>query len=69
VFEGSFLGNADRIRDDAVLECGICWYVYDPESGDPAGHVAPGTPFAQLPGHWSCPECDAAKHKFMVVER
>jgi rubredoxin len=29
---------------------------------------APGTPFADLPDHWTCPECDAPKAGFMVVE-
>lgn len=53
---------------DARLECGICWWVYDPRLGDPVWQIPPGTPFADLPGDWCCPHCDAPKHKFMVVE-
>jgi [NiFe] hydrogenase assembly HybE family chaperone len=66
-FEGSFLGDASRIGDDARLECGICWYVYDPAAGDPVWQIPGGTPFAALPDHWRCPTCDAEQHKFMVV--
>ncbi|SMF97736.1 Rubredoxin [Methylomagnum ishizawai] len=51
----------------ARLECGICWWVYDPAAGDPAQQVEPGTPFAQLPPDWRCPQCDAPPQKFMVV--
>ena len=66
-FEGSYRGDATRIADDAALECGICWHVYDPAIGDDVAQVPPGTPFAALPEHWCCPNCDAPKHKFMVL--
>lgn len=68
MFEGSYLGDNARIADTARLECGICWEVYDPAVGDPVWQVAPGTAFADLPAHWSCPNCDAPRHKFMVIE-
>jgi len=67
VFEGSFLGDRSRIAPDARLECGICWWVYDPAAGDALGRIPPGTPFAALPEHWVCPECEAPAHKFIVV--
>ncbi|MBI4989793.1 MAG: rubredoxin [Rhodocyclales bacterium] len=67
MFEGSYLGDSERIAAGSRLECGICWWVYDPAAGDPVWQVAPGTPFAALPAHWSCPNCDAPRHKFMVV--
>jgi len=62
-FEGSFLD----VKPDDRLECGICWWVYDPAEGDPLGQVAPGTPFSRLPTEWTCPNCDAPKYKFLVV--
>lgn len=68
MFEGSFLGDNARLADDARLECGICWWVYDPAVGDEVGFVSAGTPFSALPEQWRCPNCDAPKHKFMVVE-
>ncbi|THF65332.1 rubredoxin [Pseudothauera rhizosphaerae] len=67
MFEGSYLGDDGRLTDDARLECGICWWVYDPAEGDEVGGIPPGTPFARLPAHWTCPNCDAPKHKFLVV--
>jgi len=49
------------------MECKICWYVYDPQAGDEVWQVAPGTAFAKLPEHWSCPECAATKADFLVL--
>jgi len=66
-FEGSYLGDASKLPVDARLECGICWWVYDPAQGDPVWQIAPGTAFIHLPEHWTCPQCDAPRHKFMVL--
>ncbi len=66
-FEGSFLGDSDKIGDLDRLECSICWWVYDPEHGDEVWGIAPGTPFSKLPSHWRCPECDADREKFMRI--
>lgn len=67
LFEGSFLGNSEKISPTTVMECGVCWWVYDPEHGDEVWQVPPGTAFSELPGHWRCPNCDAAPHQFMVL--
>jgi [NiFe] hydrogenase assembly HybE family chaperone len=67
-FEGSFLGDVSRIGGDAVLECKICWYSYDPAQGDEVRQIAPGTPFAALPEDWRCPQCDGDREQFMVVD-
>ena len=61
----TFEGSAQGAAADEALECGICWWVYDPAEGDPTRAVAPGTAFAALPADWCCPGCDAPKHKFM----
>jgi len=66
-FEGSFLGDATRLGADALLECGVCWWVYDPAMGDEVWQVPPGTPFTALPSHWRCPNCDAAREQFMLL--
>lgn len=66
-FEGSFLGDTSRIDPDAVMECAICWTVYDPKVGDDVWQIPPGTAFADLPEHWRCPNCDAEKTGFMVI--
>ncbi|ESQ85286.1 hypothetical protein AEAC466_06115 [Asticcacaulis sp. AC466] len=66
-FEGSFAGDDSRLTDDAVLECKICWYTYDPVLGDDVRQIEPGTPFSRLPSDWCCPQCDGARDQFMVV--
>ncbi len=47
-----------------TYRCSICDYLYDPEAGDPANGVAPGTPFDSLPDSWVCPVCGAEKSLF-----
>lgn len=66
-FEGSYLGDRTRLPADARLECKICWTVYDPAEGDPQGQIPPGTAFADLPAHWTCPNCEGAAEQFMVL--
>lgn len=66
-FEGSYLGDRTRLPADALMECKICWYRYAPADGDPVWQVPPGTPFAALPAHWTCPQCEGAADQFMVV--
>ncbi len=61
-------GDARRIPPDARLECRICWHVYDPAEGDPVWQIPSGTPFAELPAHWRCPNCDAAREQFLVLD-
>lgn len=57
---------AHEPRDaNARLECKICWLVYDPAVGDPVWQIAPGTAFADLPLHWTCPNCSATKDQFL----
>ena len=50
------------------LECKVCWHVYDPAEGDPAWQVLPGTPFNELPAHWTCPDCSTPKDGFLVLD-
>ena len=47
--------------------CNVCGYIYDPEKGDPDNGVKPGTPFADLPADWVCPECGVGKEEFSPV--
>lgn len=44
--------------------CGICGFQYDPEEGDPALGIPPGTPFEDLPEDYKCPICNAGKDYF-----
>lgn len=67
-FEGSYLGDSNRIDADVCMECKICWYQYDPKQGDSVWQIPSGTAFADLPEFWRCPECDGDKDQFMVLE-
>lgn len=67
-FEGSYLGDNEKISNSTRMECKICWYIYDPAIGDDFWQAEPGTPFSALPEHWRCPECDGDKDQFMVLE-
>lgn len=67
-FEGSYLGDDSRLSDDAIMECKICWYQYDPAQGDDVWQIPPGTPFTQLPDFWRCPQCDGDREQFMRVD-
>lgn len=65
LFESSASG---LLAEDAVLECGVCWWVYDPAIGEDTWDTPPGTAFTDLPEHWRCPSCDAPKSKFMALQ-
>ncbi len=67
-FEGSYLGNRDVLKPGSRLECKICWWVYDPAVGDPQWQIPPGTPFAELPPHWRCPNCDCDAEQFLLLQ-
>ncbi len=68
-FEGSYLGDGEKISDDACMECKICHYVYQPEQGDDYWQIAKNTAFTQLPEYWHCPNCDGFMDQFMVIDR
>jgi rubredoxin len=61
------MNTGNRVAPGTRLECRICWYVYDPALGDEVEQIPPGTPFDALPQHWCCPQCDAARDKFLPL--
>lgn len=48
-------------------KCRVCGYEYDPAVGDPAGGIAAGTAFEDLPEDWTCPVCGAGKDDFEAI--
>jgi len=50
--------------DLSTYTCNICGFQYDPEEGDPALGIPPGTPFEDLPEDYRCPICNAGKDYF-----
>ena len=47
--------------------CNICGYIYDPEVGEPAAGIAPGTAFEDVPDDYECPVCGATKDDFAAI--
>lgn len=41
----------------AAWECPVCEYVYDEEHGAPREGFPAGTPWADVPDDWTCPDC------------
>lgn len=63
-----FDNNTDAVPPGGRMECGVCWYVFDPAVGDDVWQIPAGTPFSALPDHWRCPECDTEKSKFLALD-
>ena len=65
---GEGQGGRGPIGPWTRFECKICWAVYDPALGDEVWQIPPGTPFAGLPAHWTCPRCAAEKQHFLRLD-
>ena len=48
--------------------CLGCGFEYDPDLGDVANEVAPGTAFKDLPEGWACPNCGEGVRSFIEIE-
>jgi rubredoxin len=48
--------------------CQQCGWIYDEFKGDPAGGLAAGTRWEDVPDDWICPDCGASKADFEMVE-
>jgi rubredoxin len=51
-----------------VWMCVVCGWVYDEAAGLPDDGIAPGTPWADVPDSWRCPECGVGKADFALTE-
>jgi rubredoxin len=51
-------------RQDVKYRCTVCGHIYDPELGDPAAGIPPGTPFEAISETWICPDSGAGKADF-----
>jgi rubredoxin len=51
-------------QKQAKWMCSGCYYVYDPELGEPETGISPGTPFEEIPDDYRCPVCGAPKSMF-----
>lgn len=56
------------VADSKTWMCLICGWIYDEMQGAPDHGIAAGTPWAQVPMNWTCPECGARKEDFEMVQ-
>ncbi len=47
--------------------CAPCGLIYDEQAGLPEHGIAPGTPLADLPDDWICPDCGVGKDDFHLI--
>ena len=59
---------SSRIHPETRMQCKVCWYIYDPEEGCPEAGIDPGTPFADIPNTWGCPDCCHPKSAFFPAD-
>ena len=48
--------------------CLLCGFVYDEAKGWPADGLEPGTRWEDVPEDWMCPDCNAMKMDFEMIE-
>lgn len=48
--------------------CMNCGYTYREELGDPEHGIAPGTRWEAVPDDWRCPDCNAEKADFEIID-
>lgn len=56
------------LKNEAVYQCTVCGFIYDPAQGDPEHGIPAGTAFEDLPADWVCPLCGAGKELFAKQE-
>lgn len=65
--------NMEKYKCQSSVCVGCCFdpcdYIYDPEVGDPAHGINPGTPFEDIPKTWSCPSCGAGPEVFKKLDK
>jgi len=49
-------------------KCTICGYIYNPEQGETADGIEPGTAFEDIREDWLCPLCGAGKSEFEILD-
>lgn len=59
------LEQVKTARPTHPWECGSCGFVYDEAQGWPSEGIEPGTPWAQVPDDWRCPDCSSSKDDFV----
>jgi rubredoxin len=48
--------------------CLICGFIYDEKEGWPDDGIPAGTRWGDIPDDWICPDCNATKFDFDMIE-
>lgn len=48
--------------------CLVCGFIYDEAIGIPEDGIPAGTKWSDIPESWSCPDCEASKADFNMIE-
>jgi len=48
--------------------CLICGFIYDEKEGWPEDGIPAGTRWEDVPDDWMCPDCNADKFDFDMIE-
>lgn len=51
-----------------TYQCILCAFSYSEAEGHPDGGIAPGTRWADVPDSFTCPDCEASKADFQMIE-
>lgn len=57
LFPGEQVVRSAPMANSGRYQCTDCGYVYDEKVGCAREGFAPGTPWAQIPSSWPCPDC------------
>ncbi|HHZ88910.1 MAG TPA: rubredoxin [Chromatiaceae bacterium] len=60
--------KAQETAEYKAYLCVLCGFVYDEAEGLPESNIAPGTRWEDIPDDWKCPDCDAIKADFELIE-
>ena len=60
--------DAEPRMEYKTYMCVICGFIYEEEQGCPDEGIAPGTRWEDIPDGWTCPDCDATKEDFEMIE-
>jgi rubredoxin len=60
--------SADGKGEFKTYQCILCAFVYDEAQGYEHAGIAPGTRWADVPDTFNCPDCEAKKADFEMIE-
>ena len=63
-----FNDGFEAVTDYKKYRCLVCGWEYDEAQGSLEAGLKPGTRWEDIPLTWRCPDCDAMKEDFEMIE-